>query len=66
MIVYEKKASRMIFERRLYDLSRINAAGRQGPLKKVFYSDDPVLGVQEDDLEDFPLLVSKAVIKIIE
>jgi hypothetical protein len=66
MVVYKEKAGRMIPERRVYDLSGVNAAGCQGSLKKVFYSDNPVLGVQEDDLEDLPVLVSKAVIKIIK
>lgn len=64
--MYQEKAGCMISERRLYNLSGVNAAGCQGTLKKVFYSDNPVLGVQEDDLEDLPVFVSKAVKEIIE
>jgi len=32
----------------------------------IFDSDNPVLGIQEDNLEDFPLLISEAMVEIIE
>jgi hypothetical protein len=66
MVVHQKKASRMIPERCLHDLSGVNAASCQSPLKQVFCSDDSVLGIQEDDLEYLPFFVSKAVVQVIE
>jgi len=54
--VYEEKASCMMPERGLYDLPGIHAAGSQCSLKKVFYSNNLVLCIQEDYLKAFGAL----------
>jgi hypothetical protein len=64
--VDQEEAGSMVPEGRIDYLPGIDAAGREGPLREGFYGDDPVLGVQKHDLEDFALLVSQGEVKIVK
>ena len=56
----------MMPEGGLHNLPWVHVAGIKRSLKKVFYSNNLVLCIQEAYLKDFPFLVSEAVIEIVE